>query len=71
MAEILNFPEIEKVDKVKTQLALVGNGLVDQVLLFLAHSNLEDIMAKLNMDSFELARDCDDIRIEVKLRYLT
>jgi hypothetical protein len=70
MAEILNFPEIEKVDKIKTQLALTGNALVDNILLFLSHSNLEDIMEKLNMDRFELARDCDDIRIEIKLRYL-
>jgi hypothetical protein len=70
MAEIVKFPDIEQVDKTKTQLALVGNALVNQVLLFLAHSNLEDIMEKLNMGSFELARDCDDIRIEIKLRYL-
>jgi len=70
MAEIFDFPDIKRVDKTKTQLALVGNNLIDQILLCLATSNLEDIMAALGMLQFEIARDCHDMRVEVKLRYL-
>lgn len=65
MAEILNFPEIEKVDKVKTQLALVGNELVDKTAINITKSPLEEYMDKLGMSKAHFTASYEGMRIEL------
>ena len=70
MAEILNFPEIEKVDKIKTQLALTGNELVDKTAINITKSNLEEQMEKLGMSKAHFVRSYQGMRVELIIQHL-